>query len=66
MGANGYRWFFDGCCECVGSTCLHHGIDESRCIECPESKIGDGDNNSLDAMPPNEDDLDYGEDMKSI
>ncbi|KAL7031238.1 hypothetical protein ACKWTF_006942 [Chironomus riparius] len=66
MGANAYRWFLDGCCECVGSTCPHHGIEESRCSECPESKIGDGNNNHLD-MPPNEDeDLEYGEDMKAI
>lgn len=66
MGASSYRWFFDGCCECIGSTCPSRGIDESRCAECPETKIGDGDNNSLDPLPPSEDDLEYGEDMKNI
>lgn len=67
MGANSYRWFFDGCCECIGSTCLNNGIDESRCTACPETKIGDGSNNSLEPMPPTgEDDLEYGEDMKNI
>jgi len=65
MGGNSYRWFFDGCCECIGSTCLK-GIEDSRCSECPETKIGDGNNNSLEPMPPNEDDLEYGEDMKAI
>lgn len=62
MGASSFRWFFDHCCECVGSTCLHFGIDESRCSECPETKIGDGNSNSLEPVPP--EDLDFGEDMK--
>eukprot|EP00493_Phyllostaurus_siculus_P010647 UN10793 len=22
MGASSYRWFHDGCCECVGSQCI--------------------------------------------
>lgn len=65
MGASSFRWFFDHCCECVGSTCLHFGVDESKCSECPETKIGDGSNNSLDSPVPPED-LDYGEDMRSI
>lgn len=34
-GATAYRWFFDGCCECVGETCLNYGVNESRCIDCP-------------------------------
>ncbi|XP_050723093.1 twisted gastrulation protein homolog 1-B-like [Eriocheir sinensis] len=34
-GATAYRWFFDGCCECVGSTCVNYGVNESRCIQCP-------------------------------
>lgn len=29
------RWFHDGCCECVGHTCINYGINESRCLECP-------------------------------
>uniref|UniRef100_A0A1I8PHY4 Protein twisted gastrulation n=1 Tax=Stomoxys calcitrans TaxID=35570 RepID=A0A1I8PHY4_STOCA len=35
-GASSYRWFHDGCCECVGSTCLNYGVNESRCKHCPE------------------------------
>lgn len=40
MGASSYRWFHDGCCECVGSACQarpenQFGIDQSRCEECP-------------------------------
>ncbi|KAM7358548.1 protein twisted gastrulation-like [Cochliomyia hominivorax] len=35
-GASSYRWFHDGCCECVGSTCLNYGVNESRCKFCPE------------------------------
>ncbi|QQP57703.1 Twisted gastrulation, partial [Caligus rogercresseyi] len=36
MGAGSYRWFHDSCCQCVKSTCVNYGIDESRCAECPE------------------------------
>ncbi|XP_055910511.1 protein twisted gastrulation [Eupeodes corollae] len=36
MGANSYRWFHDGCCECVGAECINYGINESKCQECPE------------------------------
>ena len=64
MGASSYRWFFDGCCQCVGSTCNNFGIDDSRCLECPETKLIDGSHNSLEM--PNEDDLEFGEDMKDI
>lgn len=35
MGATSYRWFHDGCCECIGKHCVNYGINESRCIECP-------------------------------
>lgn len=38
MGASSYRWFHDGCCQCVGSMCLNYGINESRCLQCPYSK----------------------------
>ncbi|XP_044269792.1 protein twisted gastrulation-like [Tribolium madens] len=35
MGASSYRWFHDGCCECIGQHCINYGINESRCRECP-------------------------------
>ncbi|XP_068153370.1 protein twisted gastrulation-like [Drosophila tropicalis] len=41
MGASSYRWFHDGCCECVGSNCLNYGINESRCTACPEDLAED-------------------------
>ena len=34
MGASSYRWFHDGCCECVGPNCINYGINESRCSNC--------------------------------
>ena len=34
MGASAYRWFTDGCCECVGHSCVSYGINESRCEMC--------------------------------
>jgi len=41
MGATSYRWFHDGCCECVGETCINYGINESRCAECPLLDLDD-------------------------
>uniref|UniRef100_T1J4Z8 Protein twisted gastrulation n=1 Tax=Strigamia maritima TaxID=126957 RepID=T1J4Z8_STRMM len=34
MGASSYRWFHDGCCECIGDTCLNYGINVSKCQKC--------------------------------
>ncbi|XP_023217070.1 twisted gastrulation protein homolog 1-A-like isoform X2 [Centruroides sculpturatus] len=36
MGSSSCRWFHDGCCECIGSTCLNYGMNEGRCLECPK------------------------------
>ncbi|XP_037823055.1 protein twisted gastrulation isoform X1 [Lucilia sericata] len=58
-GASSYRWFHDGCCECVGSTCINYGVNESRCRNCPESKdLGEEFDDALD-----EDMQDYGDNM---
>lgn len=32
MGAHYFRWFHDGCCECVGRYCLNFGLAEPKCI----------------------------------
>ncbi|XP_052847506.1 protein twisted gastrulation [Drosophila gunungcola] len=40
-GATSYRWFHDGCCECVGEHCMNYGINESRCRLCPEPGFDD-------------------------
>ena len=54
-----WRWFHDGCCECVGSTCINYGVNESRCRNCPESKdLGEEFDDALD-----EDMQDYGDNM---
>ena len=31
MGAASYRWFNDGCCECIGHHCINYGLNEARC-----------------------------------
>ncbi|XP_057664960.1 protein twisted gastrulation-like [Diorhabda carinulata] len=49
MGASSYRWFHDGCCECVGQYCIKYGINESRCSQCPQ----------IDEKLINEEDDDY-------
>lgn len=35
LGADGYRWFHVGCCECVGKNCGNFGVNEIRCRNCP-------------------------------
>lgn len=35
MGATSYRWFHDGCCQCVGAYCINYGLNESKCLQCP-------------------------------
>ncbi|XP_037933115.1 protein twisted gastrulation-like [Teleopsis dalmanni] len=59
MGANSYRWFHDGCCECVGAHCFNYGINESRCASCPEAEeyVGAESNDEDDESM-----WDYGED----
>ncbi|XP_030757616.1 twisted gastrulation protein homolog 1-A-like [Sitophilus oryzae] len=37
MEAESFKWFHDGCCECVGDKCINYGINESRCSNCPVS-----------------------------
>jgi hypothetical protein len=51
MGAKSYRWFHDGCCECVGDRCMNYGINESRCKHCP----------SKGAVLPTISEADYGD-----
>ncbi|XP_064641483.1 twisted gastrulation protein homolog 1-A-like [Lineus longissimus] len=35
MGASKMRWFNnDGCCQCIGSSCLDYGMNESKCQRC--------------------------------
>lgn len=59
MGATSYRWFHDGCCECVGSTCLNYGINESRCKLCSA-----GNKEDEDLKDPQYDD--YGQDEDEL
>ncbi|XP_066250432.1 twisted gastrulation protein homolog 1-A [Euwallacea similis] len=56
MGSSSYRWFHDGCCQCIGEKCINYGINESRCSSCPVSDDFTQDENNID-----EDDMDYGE-----
>lgn len=37
MGAKSSRWFLDGCCECIGDSCIPSGINESKCTSCPDA-----------------------------
>ncbi|XP_030751462.1 LOW QUALITY PROTEIN: protein twisted gastrulation-like [Sitophilus oryzae] len=67
MGAESFRWFHDGCCECVGDKCINYGINESRCSNCPVSdelivlKDNDIDEDEPD-FGENDDDTEYVED----
>ncbi|CAH0551406.1 unnamed protein product [Brassicogethes aeneus] len=53
MGASSYRWFHDGCCECIGKHCINYGVNESKCKNCPFNE----EEENIDE----EDLLDYGE-----
>uniref|UniRef100_A0A1A9W651 Protein twisted gastrulation n=1 Tax=Glossina brevipalpis TaxID=37001 RepID=A0A1A9W651_9MUSC len=35
LGSDSYRWFLDGCCECVGINCFNYGLSENHCSNCP-------------------------------
>lgn len=41
MGASAYRWFHDGCCQCVGPNCINYGVSESKCRMCPVRETGE-------------------------
>ena len=41
MGASAYRWFHDGCCQCVGPNCINFGLSESKCRMCPVRESGE-------------------------
>ena len=34
MGASKYRWFRNGCCQCIGSRCHDYGELNPLCKEC--------------------------------
>ncbi|XP_033228567.1 twisted gastrulation protein homolog 1-A-like [Belonocnema kinseyi] len=34
LGATSFRWFHNGCCECIGQHCFNYGLNESRCSKC--------------------------------
>lgn len=35
MGSTKYRWFHnEGCCQCIGDTCIDYGLNEPKCLEC--------------------------------
>ena len=51
MGAAKYRWFHaQGCCQCVGQSCLHYGKGEALCLRCGLSKSKDLDNEQTMAL----------------
>lgn len=36
MGAARYRWFHEqGCCQCIGDTCISYGLNSPKCLQCP-------------------------------
>ena len=53
MGASQYRWFQNGCCECVGHNCKNYGINKSQCLEC-----GDEEDDNLNEDELTEEELD--------
>lgn len=68
-GATSYRWFHDGCCQCVGNTCINYGLNESKCLDCPITKskkdFGDEPDDDL-ANSASEEYDDYGSNDKKL
>jgi len=55
MGSSSYRWFLDGCCECVGRNCVNYGLNESKCLNCPlktDREEEAGNRNGDPVVPP--------------
>ncbi|CAH1108363.1 unnamed protein product [Psylliodes chrysocephalus] len=59
LGATSTRMFHNGCCECIGDTCINYGRSKSACKHCPFT--GQSDEYPL-SPDENDFDLDYGED----
>lgn len=57
IGASSYRWFHDGCCECVDRHCTHYGLKESKCLRCPFAPA---------AIPQQELYDDYGQETEEV
>ncbi|KAK9878105.1 hypothetical protein WA026_020747 [Henosepilachna vigintioctopunctata] len=38
MGSSGYRWFHNGCCQCLGESCYNFGLSEGKCKYCSFNK----------------------------
>ncbi|XP_078607342.1 twisted gastrulation protein homolog 1-A-like [Branchiostoma floridae x Branchiostoma japonicum] len=34
MGASRYRWFHNGCCQCIGPDCKNYGLNKVKCSNC--------------------------------
>lgn len=52
MGAAKYRWFHnEGCCQCIGDTCIDYGLNEPMCLLCREEE--DDQNENLDSEKDN-------------
>lgn len=59
MGAQSSRWFLDGCCQCIGDSCIPSGINESKCISCPDQD--EMNENGFDYDSFDAEDLQFGE-----
>ena len=57
MGAASYRWFKDGCCECVGHACINYGLNEARCGFSLENAVTEADDLDYETLTDQE--IDY-------
>lgn len=66
MGASSYRWFHDGCCECVGDTCINYGVNESRCLDCHENNLNEPVSTGQSIDIDDDEEMDYGEELDNL
>lgn len=66
MGASSYRWFHDGCCECVGDTCINYGVNESRCLDCNGNNLNEPVSTGQSTDIDDDEEMDYGEELDNL
>lgn len=66
MGSSGFRWFHDGCCECVGEHCLNFGLKESRCRYCSYNNEIDWEDSENFYHFPDDNNIENGNDLTDV
>ena len=51
MGSAKYRWFHDqGCCQCIGDTCIDYGLNDPQCLACKAEEEEDSEETEVGSI----------------